>query len=78
MPAARKAADYVEGLCRTAPQDLARNAICPSHYMGVIELYRVTREPRYLELGRQLIERFHLDEGRDPQTFGLEIGRAHV
>lgn len=53
---ARKAADYIDHLCRTAPQDLARNAICPSHYMGVIELYRVTKEPRYLELGRQLIE----------------------
>jgi uncharacterized protein len=53
---ARKAADYIEHLCRTVPHDLARNAICPSHYMGVMELYRVTREPRYLEVGRQLIE----------------------
>lgn len=53
---ARKAADYIDRLCQEHPQDLARNAICPSHYMGVIELYRVTREPRYLELGKQLIE----------------------
>jgi uncharacterized protein len=53
---ARKAADYIEGLCKRAPADLARNAICPSHYMGVVELYRVTREPRYLELAKQLIE----------------------
>lgn len=53
---ARKAADYIDHLCRTAPADLARNAICPSHYMGVVELYRVTREPRYLDLARQLIE----------------------
>jgi len=53
---ARKAADYIDHLCKTVPGDLARNAICPSHYMGVIELYRVTREPRYLELGKQLIE----------------------
>ncbi|HRW05617.1 MAG TPA: glycoside hydrolase family 127 protein, partial [Caldilineaceae bacterium] len=36
--------------------ELARNAICPSHYMGVIELYRTTRDPRYLELGRNLVE----------------------
>lgn len=56
LACARKAADYIEHLCRTVPGDLARNAICPSHYMGVIELYRVTREPRYLALGRQLIE----------------------
>lgn len=53
---ARKAADYIETLCRTVPGDLARNAICPSHYMGAVELYRATREPRYLELARQLIE----------------------
>jgi DUF1680 family protein len=53
---ARKAADYINKLCREFPQDLARNAICPSHYMGVVELYRVTREPRYLELAQQLIE----------------------
>jgi len=53
---ARKAADYIDRLCKERPQELARNAICPSHYMGVIELYRATREPRYLELGRQLIE----------------------
>jgi DUF1680 family protein len=53
---ARKAADYIDRLCREHPADLARNAICPSHYMGVTELYRVTREPRYLELAKQLIE----------------------
>ncbi len=53
---ARKAADYIDRLCREKPEELARNAICPSHYMGVVELYRTTRDPRYLELGRQLIE----------------------
>jgi len=53
---ARKAADYIDRLCHEHPQELARNAICPSHYMGVVELYRITREPRYLELGKQLIE----------------------
>ncbi|MBL9190671.1 MAG: glycoside hydrolase family 127 protein [Opitutaceae bacterium] len=56
LACARKAADYIERLCATAPADLARNAICPSHYMGVVELYRATREPRYLELAKQLIE----------------------
>jgi DUF1680 family protein len=56
LDCARKAADYIDGLCRNVPQDLARNAICPSHYMGVVELYRITREPRYLELAKQLIE----------------------
>jgi DUF1680 family protein len=53
---ARKAADYIDQLCQNVPADLARNAICPSHYMGVVELYRVTRESRYLELAKKLIE----------------------
>jgi len=53
---ARKAADYIDRLCHDRPLELARNAICPSHYMGVVELYRVTHEPRYLELAKQLIE----------------------
>jgi DUF1680 family protein len=53
---ARKAADYIDRLCKEHPEELAENAICPSHYMGVIELYRITRDPRYLELGKQLIE----------------------
>jgi DUF1680 family protein len=51
-----KAADYLDRLCAEKPAELARNAICPSHYMGVVELYRVTREPRYLKLAQQLIE----------------------
>jgi DUF1680 family protein len=53
---ARKAGDYIDRLCRERPQELARNAICPSHYMGVVELYRTTHDPRYLKLAEQLIE----------------------
>jgi DUF1680 family protein len=56
LACARKAADYIDRLCQTAPADLARNAICPSHYMGVVELYRATREPRYLALAKRLVE----------------------
>jgi DUF1680 family protein len=53
---AKKAADYLYAFYKRSSPELARNAICPSHYMGVVELYRVTREPRYLELAKQLIE----------------------
>lgn len=65
---ARKSADYLEHLAATVPDDLARNAICPSHYMGVAELYRATREPRYLALARTLLEirdRVPTDVGSD-------------
>lgn len=53
---AKKAADYLYRYYIESAPELARNAICPSHYMGVIELYRTTRDPRYLELGKNLIE----------------------
>ncbi|MEX0332602.1 MAG: glycoside hydrolase family 127 protein [Puniceicoccaceae bacterium] len=63
---ARKAADYLYNFYETSSPELARNAICPSHYMGVVELYRTTREPRYLELAKQLIEiRDLVDDGSD-------------
>jgi DUF1680 family protein len=51
---ARKAADFLCETFRKPTPDLARNAICPSHYMGTIDLYRVTHDPRYLELAKKL------------------------
>lgn len=65
LDCARKAADYIDHLCKTVPADLARNAICPSHYMAVVELYRTTHEPRYLELAKQLIEIRSLVNGKE-------------
>ncbi|HOQ04633.1 MAG TPA: glycoside hydrolase family 127 protein [Anaerohalosphaeraceae bacterium] len=53
---ARKAADYLYGVYKTRPETLAANAICPSHYMGTADLYRITGEPRYLELLKGLME----------------------
>ena len=53
---AKKAADFLYALYKKSPQTLANNAICPSHYMGVVEMYRTTRDPRYLELAKGLID----------------------
>ena len=53
---ARKAADFLYDLFNKSPQTLANNAICPSHYMGIVEMYRTTGEPRYLELAKGLID----------------------
>lgn len=50
-----KATDYLYKFYKTASPELARNAICPSHYMGVVEMYRTTRDPKYLELSKNLI-----------------------
>ncbi len=51
-----KATDYLYKFYKTASPELARNAICPSHYMGVVEMYRTTRDPKYLELSKNLID----------------------
>ncbi|MBD5313650.1 MAG: glycoside hydrolase family 127 protein [Bacteroides sp.] len=53
--AAVKATDFLCEFYETASAELARNAICPSHYMGVVEMYRETGNPRYLDLANNLI-----------------------
>ncbi len=53
---AKKAADFLYRTYKDSPDTLAGNAICPSHYMGVVEIYRTTGDPKYLELARGLID----------------------
>jgi DUF1680 family protein len=66
LDAAIKATDFLCRFYETASAELARNAICPSHYMGVVEMYRVTRNPRYLELSKSLIDiRGMVENGTD-------------
>lgn len=55
LDVAIKATDFLCHFYETASAELARNAICPSHYMGVVEMYRTTHNPRYLELAKNLI-----------------------
>lgn len=51
-----KTTDFLYNFYKTATNELARSAICPSHYMGVVEMYRTTRDPKYLELSKSLID----------------------
>lgn len=61
-----KATDFLCHFYETASAELARNAICPSHYMGVVEMYRETKNPRYLELSKNLIDiRGMVEKGTD-------------
>lgn len=63
---AKKATDYLYKFYKTASPTLARNAICPSHYMGVVEMYRTTKDPRYLELANHLIAiKGKIEDGTD-------------
>jgi len=64
--AAVKAADFLYNFCKNAPEELAGNAICPSHYMAIAELYRETKEPKYLELSKKFIDiRGMVENGTD-------------
>ncbi|WP_418262441.1 aceric acid hydrolase [Flavobacterium faecale] len=53
---AKGVADFLYDFYKKASPDLARNAICPSHYMGIVEMYRTTKNPKYLELANNLID----------------------
>ena len=55
LDVAVKATDFLCEFYRTATATLARNAICPSHYMGVVEMWRTTGDPKYLELAQNLL-----------------------
>ncbi len=63
---AQKAADFLYATYMSSPQKLANNGICPSHYMGVVEMYRTVRNPEYLKLARGLIDiRDRVEGGTD-------------
>lgn len=62
---ARKAADFLIGFYANATPEQSRNAICPSHYMGLSELYRTTRETKYLTLVKHLVAIKGATEGTD-------------
>ncbi len=66
LAVARKAADFIDETFRGASPEVARSSVCPSHYMGMVELYRETREMRYLELAKKFFElRGQIKDGGD-------------
>lgn len=63
---AKGVADFLYDFYKKASPELARNAICPSHYMGIVEMYRTTKNPKYLELANNLIDiRGTTEDGTD-------------
>lgn len=62
-----KTADYLEKMYEDGVKKGAvQTAVCPSHYMGLTEMYRTTGEERYLKLAKQAISlRDSVKEGLD-------------
>jgi DUF1680 family protein len=69
LAVARKAADCLDEVFKKPTPELALQNVCPSHYMGIVELYRVTGEPRYLALAKRFFAMRDLvkDGGSDNQ-----------
>lgn len=61
-----KTADFLDRSFSNATPESARSPVCPSHYMGLLDLYRTTHEPRYLELAKKLFAlRSEVKDGGD-------------
>ena len=53
LKVAERAAGYLKNMYEeAAAKGEVKTAVCPSHYMGLIELYRTTGKEEYLELAR--------------------------
>ncbi|WP_235908358.1 aceric acid hydrolase [Roseiconus nitratireducens] len=73
---ARKAADFLDEVFRNPTPQQAGHAICPSHYMGLIDLYRETGERRYLILAERLIHmRDRIVDGSDDNQDRVPFGQ---
>ena len=65
---AKKATDFLIVFYNKATAEQARNAICPSHYMGITEMYRTTGDKKYLNLVKKLIDIRGTSEGSDDNS----------
>ncbi|MBM3335780.1 glycoside hydrolase family 127 protein, partial [Candidatus Sumerlaeota bacterium] len=56
LAVARKVADYLDTVFTPRPKELAHFCFNPSNIMGAAELYRTTREPKYLKLAQTFVD----------------------
>ncbi|MDC7286945.1 glycoside hydrolase family 127 protein [Blautia schinkii] len=75
---ALNAAEYLERLYKKYIADgVAQTEVCPSHYMGIVELYRITGDPKYLKLAEMALQvRDLVPEGSDDNQDSLPL-REH-
>jgi DUF1680 family protein len=84
LAVAQKTADFLDVKFKQPTPQLAAHGVCPSHYMGLVDLYHETREPRYLDLAKRLIDMRELvadgtDDNQDRVPFRQQtqaIGHA--
>lgn len=71
---AKKTAAFLEQTFANPTPELARNSVCPSHYMAMVELYRTTQDVRYLDLAKTFLEMRNImrEGGDDNQDVGLD------
>lgn len=56
LKVAERTAEYLEKLYAEAMRTgEVQTAVCPSHYMGLVELYRTTGKEKYLELAKRAV-----------------------
>ena len=61
-----KAANFLCSFYENNPSELAKCAVCPSHYMAMAEMYRETGDERYLTTAQGLIDiRGSVENGTD-------------
>lgn len=75
---AKKAAGYLKQLYAEAEQKgEVQTAVCPSHYMGLAEMYRTTGNPEYLALLKKAVAlRDSVAEGMDDNQDSIPL-REH-
>lgn len=66
LEVAERAARFLDEAFADPTPEEARNSVCPSHYMGAVELYRTTGDERYLRLAQRFLDmRKLVEEGGD-------------
>ncbi|TAL03579.1 MAG: glycoside hydrolase family 127 protein [Verrucomicrobia bacterium] len=66
LAVAIKAAEFLVTTFSNSSPEVARSSVCPSHYMGMVDLYRETGDRRYLELAKKFFElRSQIKDGGD-------------
>lgn len=66
LKVAERAAGFLDHYYKNITPQLARTAVCPSHYMGLVELYRTTHKKEYLELVKKIFDlRSQIKNGTD-------------